>query len=761
MSDIAGPPAPKDVQPSVRGTDKTSYVAKDPNNEEARSRDTPRERTPQDQQDTIKSRDPAVSIAATAAHLKSGQEIVETVARIDAEGRPIVATEDVTIALKPDAGLKPNDEVHLRIVDADKLVTADLLRQNANPVDPPIRLTVTVIEVHHPVDATNPKDLKPQTPADQRYQAPSATTATSTAIASNSPDDVALLVSGKAADKAALLPGGQTPTQPGAPDAQASAVRTSSADLATLIQQQSAGIPSAGAAPTAGQAVPPAAPVVPFGPVEGPGIGAPVNGIALTGEPVIFQLLNPAVSRVSPVEIATVTKVETLHASEARTLPVSTALVSATAGTSGELARVETTRGTFVLPAQASQGLNGELVRLVIDQSAGTPAQASTSQTVQSFQAQFSASGNPATDAARVIVAFTGSSPQAAASAVPQPVGDAPANVTGSITATVESVQTNSAFLGADGPKTDLKIQTSAGVVSLTAPAGFKPEVGTTLFIEQRAAGELSAQQSAPSLPTAAAGAQTAQMTAAVDALTAGATAAPLAPVTPNILAAWPAMEESLAALAGSGLAAASESLTAKSAQGGAKLTNSLLFFLAAAGRAGPGAWVGPGAERELASTSPSLLKNLQSDIRRMASLPGETIGEWRPIVLPFDARGTEAPLAALLLQQRGDIDPDAGGGQHGDEEHEQDESQRFILQVQFSVLGDIQLDGAIRQTTFDLTVRSANGFSEPLKQDLEGLFYGSLAANGFSGGISFVREDTFEIDAASLIENHLTAQGA
>lgn len=746
MSDIAGPPAPKEVQPAVRGTDKASYVAKDPNNEEARSRDTPQEHAPKDQQDQLKTRDPAVSIAATAAHLEAGQEITGKVDRIDAEGRPIIVTDTVTIALKPDAGLKPADAVHLEIASTENRVTADLLEHNSRSIDPPIRLTVTVIEVHQSPLPTIPADTAPV--ADQPYQAPRPANIgnQTTVVSGPSSEDVALIVGGTPRDTQATQPAVTGTETPISEKPLAGTSRASSADLATLIQQQATkASPDLPPAQTSG----PAATITSalFAPAEGPGISPPIQGVDMTGAASLIQLLDPAISRVSPTEIATVLTVNPLTAAQARSLPVGATTLSTLAGSDGELARVETSRGDFVLPAQPAAELAGELVRIAVDQPPGTASQQTRPDEDIRLQGQFLAGSTNAVSA-KVSVTFPAVSDAPSSAVQPQQNEGIPA------AATITAVQTSGAFLSASGPRTDLKIQTDSGLLTVTAPSSFRPEIGSLVLIEtipdQRTL-QPAATTEHPALQTANPGLGASEPGIAM------AQSASVAQHAPNMLSSWPAMEESLSVLASASvLTAGADGMAAKTTQGGAKLTNSLLFFLAAAGR-GPTAWLGQGAERALAAGNPSLLKTLQSDIRRMASLPGETVGDWRPIVLPFDARGGEVPLAALLLQQKTELDPDADNEDDDGNDDIGDKGQRFILQVQFSVLGDIQLDGNIRQTIFDLTVRSASPFSASLKQDVQQLFQSALAANGYTGTLDFDENTSFEVDAAALLESHLS----
>lgn len=748
MSDIAGPPAPKEIQSPIRGADKTAHVAKDPNSDNTRTGGQSQEQATRDQGEALQSRDPAVSIASSAAHLVSGQEITQSVTRIDAEGRPIIVTDTVTLALKPDAGLQPNDTVHMIVVDAGKQVTADLMRQNSQLVDPPIRLSVTVIEVHttalaNDVTATDPA-RKPEAALDRPYNA----TITAKPPDANQPTaELTALISRHDAVPSSLTvlstPENAPAAQPDGPKsvaARAGSTIASSADLATLIQQQTAKEPATQVQPAATSNFAPP-------PASGPGIGPALSAVSVTGAPAVIQLLDPAISRVSPTELATVKTVQTITAADARALPVSAATFGAIA-TTGELAKVDTTRGQFVLPASDAASLAGELVRVSVG---AEPLQQPGGPTEQKAEASFHA---------LFIENKTGALPvKADVILASNPAAGEP-NVAGS--AVINSVQTVAAFFGADGPKTDLRLQTNRGDISLTVPSNVRPQVGDILRVILPVQSDHSSVSSAgqPQTPEVANSAQPDVSTASAPVSIAQSVSALPSEGAPNILASWPAMEESLAALLGTNAAAAS-SLASKTAQGGNKLTNSLLFFLKAAGMTGSSNWMGNDVERALSRSSQLALSGLRSDIGQMVSLAGETIGEWRPILLPFDARGGDVPLAALLLGQRPDIDPDTHQDNQDLEQRDKEDAQQFILQVQFSVLGDIQLDGSILNQSFDLTVRSKTDLPAALQRDASALFYDALSANNFTGAIDFRQQDAFAVDAAALIEGHLRGDGA
>ena len=771
MSDIAGPPAPKEIQSPIRGADKTAHVAKDPNSQNTPTGDQPREKAPRDQGEALNSRDPAVSIASSAAHLISGQEITEPVTKIDVEGRPIIVTETVTLALKPDAGLRPNDIVYLRVVDAGKQVTADLLRQNSLPVDPPVRLSLTVIEVHttnQPQAERNP--AQPPTALDTPYRSPTAaqnaaqiTAANTLGVTIDQTANLTAIISGKNPTPTSLTDNKQQLIEPAPADAhpgRSGAPITSSADLATLIQQQS----TTAVNPPADQvqkplntppiqSLPPTLPTTSISTApqaaKGPGIGPVLNGVSVSGAPAIIQLLDPSISSVPPVEVASVTRVQTVTTTEAKALPVGASAFNITGVTSGnatgELAKVDTSRGQFILPAVDAAGLAGELVRVSIGSDPPPPTAAAVEQANGGqFRALFIEDKTGALPA-KVDVIFV----------------DKSGTETGGNTRTaiITSVQTVSAFFGADGPKTDLRLQTTRGDISLTVPSSVHPQIGDSIRISLPSQGAVPEirhpGQSQPPLfampPQAVAPIATPEISPAI-ALTA---VPPMTSQAPNILTNWPAMEESLAALVGTNSSAAAN-LVEKTAQGGRKLTNSFIFFLKAAGLSNGANWMGNDVEKALSRASQISLSSLRSDIGQMAALAGETIGEWRPILIPFDARGGDVPLVALLLGQKPEVDPDTQENNSNTPGQDEEDAQRFIFQVQFSVLGDIQLEGNIRKHTFDLVVRSTNDLSPALQQDASDLFYASLAANDFTGGIDFQQQEAFSVDAAALIENRL-----
>jgi hypothetical protein len=794
MSDISGgPPIPKPLPPAALSTDRASKVSRDPNQTPRQATDDSGEnRSKSEQRETLQARDPAVSISASAAQLRVGEELRQQVREVDAEGRPIIVTETATFALRPDAGLKAGDDVQLQVTETGKTVTADLLSQNGRTIDPPIRLALIVIAIHtstlqNPdqqslqpeklevayrpiilpratavVTATNQTDASkvealakvlsrqatsfvtpPSKPAESAAPDP-ATSKPDPLIKSNSSDMATLLAAQQTSSTAAQAnnppPDGQKPQpqpQP-SPNQQASRQTTAASFVSesgvnplvvpgnsTRIIQPSVLTDVAAAPPTPSATTRVTSDVSSLsasGVPKTQGQGPVINAVSLTGVATQIQLLDLAISQVAPAEVAEVISVQPLPASVARNLSVSVQTLGAQA-----LATLETNKGSFIVPQTAANTLVGEVVRISQPSQTANP-QLDTATAVQTFAARLT---SPGTQGGR----------QVQAQFIPQGQQTATASYSGQshILTTVDAVHTTRAFLTGDGPKTDFRIDTPFGSLTVTMANSTRPAIGDTVAILPSNAG----------VPTDAAG------VAATLAANASA-AASAASASTATSSSWPSFEQAYA-LVQSGAPAAASALHARSAAGGPKLLNSMMFLMAAMKGGSPSSWLGKSASQALEAKGGNLLKLLQNDLGRLFNAATETGSEWRSLMIPFDTKGPDMPMLAALFNQPLGVDPDAAHGEDGvDDEEEKD--QRFIVEVQFSVLGAIQLDGTVRKNSFDLTLWSTEPLPVALTNDTREIFANALAANGFSGSMRFKQGDTFPVDVAAVLKKQLAA---
>lgn len=749
MSDITGPPVPKPLPSGILGADRAAKVSRDPHQTSRQATDDSGEnKSKSEQRESVHTREPAVSISASAAHLRINEELQERVREIDTEGRPIIVTETATFALRPDAGLRPGDDVVLQVKEAGKTVTADLLRHNNRLIDPPTRLSLVVIAVHNVQAPGTEQEANAAKSLDVAYR-PALTTSTAPVVtrASEATTDAeALAKVFSRSNKSVSVKSGVEASE----IKQDPLIKSNSSDMATLLAAQqepkqtvgpraetvnpAQSVPSTAASILSGTAVrthliqpsqltEPAianTAVVSSSPASSAtGLGPPIAAITLEGSPFQIQLLDTSISSVSPSQVAEVTSVQPLGINVARALPVAAQTLGNTA-----LARVETTQGTFIVPETSANQLVGENVRV-----APLAAQASASQhavddnTQQTFKARLTSSG-------------TQSGRQVQVQFVP-PAQTTPANASanhGNIVTTIDAVHTIRAFLGGGGPTNDLRLDTSVGTLTLTLTNSARPAVGDGIIILPNTTSGAANQ---PVIPIGAEGA-------------AASTAAGPA-------AAWPSLEQAYA-LVQSGLPGAAQSMDSRSAQGGPKLLNSMMFLMAAIKGGSPSTWLGKTAEQAIGGRNANLLQSLKEDLARLFSAGSETtISEWRSLILPFDTKAPDMPMLAALFSQPHHIDPDREQNPD-DHQNENKQGQRFVIEVQFSVLGAIQLDGVVRSDRFDLTLWSKSTLPQTLTEDVGVIFSTALAANGFTGSMQFKQSDIFPTDVATILKQQLAA---
>lgn len=745
MSDITGTPLPKAVDPANRVTDRAGAVSKDPQKSDTRTGEKHGEQGARnDRSDAAHARDPAVSISASAAHLEIGEHLKRQVNKVDLEGRPIIVTETATFALRPDAGLRPGDDVELRIVEAGKNVSADLYMKNGRIIDPPVRLSLVVIAIHAPI--TEGGELQHS----QVRNSPSYGGGR-TAMPSEDPEALANLFGARAAalpgaapqqpvTYSAPRPSYQAYPQPELPQALVAdnpdkvGPRSSSSDLATLIAAQQGQAPRAfpyqsstpqaalmpGAMPPDGSHLIPRSPLTAMVAEAGntQGLSPALPAFMADGSARMLQLMDPAVSRVNPAEVATVQTIQPLAPEDAKALPLTMAALTKLGS---PLARVETSLGTFVMGLKNASPLMGEQVRVSAPEVA--VPQAPTAAQATGYKARLIA---PAAQIPKNVTITMVDDPA---------IADPSKQV-----ATVKAVHIARAFLAADGPRADLRIETTAGLITVTLPNALRPAPGSGIEI-----GLPPASDGAP-LPASA--------SYAPPPVTPTGAVVPSDPAVMTALShhAWPALHESMAVLAAHDPAAMSQ-LATRSADGGGKLANSLLFFLAAAGRGNPEAWLGKEASEALERHNRSLFDMLKQDIAQLMTRATDGVGEWRQILLPLDTRAGDMPLIAMLFGQGAHVDPDREHGGRGDEsDRERDDLRRFVLEVQFSILGPVQLDGVIRGQRFDLTLRTALALPGTLRQDAIKLFDDAIAASAFTGQLSIQEKTAFPLDVAAIM---------
>ncbi|HYD31807.1 MAG TPA: hypothetical protein VEB64_13280 [Azospirillaceae bacterium] len=195
----------------------------------------------------------------------------------------------------------------------------------------------------------------------------------------------------------------------------------------------------------------------------------------------------------------------------------------------------------------------------------------------------------------------------------------------------------------------------------------------------------------------------------------------------------WPDFQRALATLAAIDPAMAQALVNTVMPQPNRKLGTALMFFLSAARGGDARGWLGDEAALTLEKSGRrDVLTALTEEFRAMARQAADTPpGEWKPYLIPFLAGETVARLS-LHVRPVGDEDGQKGG------RDKEGRGSRFLLDVDLSRLGPIQLDGLVRPRRFDLILRSRIDLPEEVRHDLPTIFTNCLETVGYTGALSF-----------------------
>jgi len=169
----------------------------------------------------------------------------------------------------------------------------------------------------------------------------------------------------------------------------------------------------------------------------------------------------------------------------------------------------------------------------------------------------------------------------------------------------------------------------------------------------------------------------------------------------------------------------------------GAKLPTQLLSALAAIQSGDARQLVGTAALEALRQAGHgTLVDQLEDDLRHLRSLAQQSSHEWRPVLLPF-FDGQQLHQLPLMIGRPPEHDGD-----------KTDPVTRFLVGVEFSHLGGVQLDGFVSPADrrFDLTVRSNLPLDDEIRTGARARFSAAMEAGGFKGKLVFQIANPFPI---------------
>jgi len=198
----------------------------------------------------------------------------------------------------------------------------------------------------------------------------------------------------------------------------------------------------------------------------------------------------------------------------------------------------------------------------------------------------------------------------------------------------------------------------------------------------------------------------------------------------------WPALKEIIATLQSTNPEAARNLLTSIMPGANSSLASSILLFIAALRGGDMKGWLGNDATILLERAGrDDLLNRLNSDAAQLGRAAETSAqGDWRAIPFPLYDGSDLQQLWAFVREHR-------RSGDLADKK-----ALRFVVELDLTALGGMQLDGLIQDKQFDLIVRSSGLLPHGVRQDLSGLFEGSVEATGFSGSIIFQADTTWPV---------------
>ena len=223
----------------------------------------------------------------------------------------------------------------------------------------------------------------------------------------------------------------------------------------------------------------------------------------------------------------------------------------------------------------------------------------------------------------------------------------------------------------------------------------------------------------------------------------------PTAPASPALGSGWPALDDALAALERSAPGLAAQLRADLAPNAAPRLAAALLFFMGVLN--GDTNW--PGDPTGLALTGAGradlrarLAKDV-SDLRQQATESAQ--GDWRIFTLPVLDEAAVRPIRLYVRNQR---DQAKSGGQS-------QQGSRFVLDLDLTRLGPLQLDGLVRGPRFDLVLRSHEPLDPAMKAEIGTLFRSALDGSGLTGDVNFVNTTPFPVSPLSALRPRLGLQ--
>jgi hypothetical protein len=138
------------------------------------------------------------------------------------------------------------------------------------------------------------------------------------------------------------------------------------------------------------------------------------------------------------------------------------------------------------------------------------------------------------------------------------------------------------------------------------------------------------------------------------------------------------------------------------------------------------------------------LLNTLEDDFATFSRLQSDTGGQdWKSLNLPF-FDGHNIRQVRMFHRQHGNSDSADG----------EEKTTRFVIELNLTKSGQLQLDGLFKQLAFNLAVRSNQDIPEDMRLHIGKLFNEHMEISGLKGQLIFKTVPSFPIDPLSEWES-------
>ncbi|MCR6629280.1 MAG: DNA polymerase III [Magnetospirillum sp.] len=199
----------------------------------------------------------------------------------------------------------------------------------------------------------------------------------------------------------------------------------------------------------------------------------------------------------------------------------------------------------------------------------------------------------------------------------------------------------------------------------------------------------------------------------------------------------WPALSEALDVLATANQPQALEQLLRALPQPDARLAASMAAFAGTLRSGEARALLPENTVRGIEKAGrKDLAARLRGDLEELGREAGQPVagGDWRAYTMPFLNGGAIEPIR-LFVRKAGD--EEGGGGKRGGGKGD---DHRFVIDLNLSRMGRLQLDGLVRREDklFDLIIRTAHPLPADMRRDILGIFADAGELVGTKGTVAF-----------------------